>query len=147
MIPEEPDPLETKLRRLRPQPMSAGLRGRIAAGISESGRARARFVRGSLVALTAVFLVSVTLIVTLRGPAPERDRATAQRQADVGPALPAGEPARKQERPAEPSLRLTLHRLAEAETPEQIDAILDQCAPRWLVFTQADRDCLIAPDL
>jgi len=135
MMTEESDQLETSLRKLKPQPMSAELRGRIAGRISASARARARILRGSLMALGAVLLVSVTVVVAVRGPV-------------VGPALPAGESVRIPERPAEPALRLLAARqLAEAETIDQIDAVLDQYAPRWLVFTETDRDVFAAPGL
>ena len=47
MLTEEPDPLETSLHRLRPQPLSADLRGRIAERISASARTRTRVLRES----------------------------------------------------------------------------------------------------
>jgi len=142
MLTEEPDPLETRLRRLRPQPMSADLRGRIAEGISKSARARARFLRGSLAALALVLLISATVIVSVSGPGPESEGT----KGVVGPALPAGEPVGVQERPAEPALRLLAARqLAEARTLEEVDAVLDQYAPRWLVFIQTDQEVLFAP--
>jgi hypothetical protein len=125
--------------------MSAGLRGRIAERISHSVRVKASFVRGSLAGLAVVFLASVTVIVAVRGPV-------------VGPAPPAASSVQesgRQSRPyssatageaGEPTPLLTLRRLAAAETLEGIDAILDQCAPRWLVFTQMDREVFVAPD-
>lgn len=135
--------------------MSADLRGRIAEGISKSARARARFLRGSLAALAAVLLISVTVIISVSGPRPQSEGtkgvvgpALPAGEAVVGPALPAGEPARVQERPAEPALRLLAARqLAEARTLEEVDAVLDQYGPRWLVFTETERDVLGAPDL
>ena len=144
MMTEEPDPLEAQLHKLKPQPMSAELRGRIAGRISASARARARILRGSLVALAAVLLVSVTVVVAVRGPGPQTEGT----KGVVGPALPAGESVRIPERPAEPALRLLAARhLAEAETIDQVDAVLDQYAPRWLVFTDKDRGVLFAPGL
>jgi hypothetical protein len=118
--------------------MSAGLRGRIVERISHSVRVRASFVRGSLVGLVLVFLVSVTVIVAVRGPGPTRDGAAHEPQ----PVLSSGAVDQ-----GEPTPMLTLRRLAEAETVEEIDAILDQYAPRWLVFTCTDREHLFDPGL
>ena len=138
MMTGELDPLEAQLRKLKPQPMSAELRGRIAGGISASARTRARILRGTLMALAAVLLASVTVVVAVRGPAPTENVPVPERQPVSGTTAA---------QPAERGPLLAARQLAKAETIDQIDAVLDQYAPRWLVFTETDRDVLAAPDL
>jgi len=138
MMTEEPDPLEPQLRKLKPQPMSAELRGRIAGRISASARARARILRGSLIALAAAVLIAVTVVWAPRRAGPDKQAASV-----VQPPAASAEAGHQRV----PDTLLAARQLAEAETIDQIDAVLDQYAPRWLVFTETDRDVLAAPDL
>ncbi len=138
MMTEERDPLEAELRKLKPQPMSDDLRARIAGRISASVRARARFLRGSLMALAAAVLIAVTVVWAPRRTGPDKQAASV-----VQPPAASAEAGHQRV----PDTLLAARQLAKAETMEEIDAVLDQYAPRWLVFTETDRDVLAAPDL
>jgi hypothetical protein len=135
---DQPDPLEARLHGLKPQPISAALRERIAGRITASARARRRILRGSLIALAAAVVIAVSVVWVPRRAGPDKPGASvAKAPAPSSEAVP-----RRVYRPM-----LAARQLAEAKNLDEMDAVLDQYAPRWLVFTETDRDVLTAPDL